>query len=148
MSVLTAHWDVPLDRDAPGTARRAVTAVLSGWGFRDAGWLGAATVVVSELVTNAVRHGGGCVTLRLDADGERVTVSVADGSPEVPRKRDPDSAGGRGIMLIEALSAGWTVDNHEAGKCVRVELPPCPGVRTGVFAGGRAEQLAGGAQSR
>jgi anti-sigma regulatory factor (Ser/Thr protein kinase) len=134
MSALTARLDVPLDRDAPGTARRAVTAVLSGWGFRDVDWLDATAVVVSELVSNAVRHGGGCVDLRLEAIDDQVVVSVADNSPARPRRRVPDESGGRGILLIEALSTGWTVENHPSGKRVRVELPVCPGARTSVSA--------------
>ncbi|WP_433795373.1 ATP-binding protein [Actinoplanes sp. CA-252034] len=126
MSVLTAHLDVPLDRGAPATARRAATAVLAGWGFRNDDWLDAAAVVVSELVTNAVRHGGGCLALHLEAHDERVVVSVADGSSVVPRRRDPDGDGGRGIALIEALSEGWTVENYRGGKRVLVKLVPCP----------------------
>jgi anti-sigma regulatory factor (Ser/Thr protein kinase) len=122
MSELTAYLDVPLDRSAPAAARRAVVAVLEGWGFRNADWLDAAAVVVSELVTNAVRHGGGCISLQLEAHGSRVIVSVADGSSVVPRRRDPDGIGGRGIALIEALSAGWAVENYQGGKRVRVEL--------------------------
>ncbi|MEU4426015.1 ATP-binding protein [Actinoplanes sp. NPDC024001] len=129
MSALTAYLDLPLSRDAPAAARRAVTAVLGGWGFRDPDWLDEAAVVVSELVTNAVRHGGGCVALHVEAHDDVVIVSVADGSSVVPRRRDPDGVGGRGIALIEALSAGWIVQNHEGGKRVRVELLPCPGVR-------------------
>ncbi|GIF05673.1 ATP-binding protein [Actinoplanes siamensis] len=127
MSALTAHLDVPLHHGAPGAARRAVVAVLGGWGFRDPDWLDAAAVVVSELVTNAVRHGGGCVALRVEAHGARVVVSVADGSSVVPRRRDPDDVGGRGLALIEALAVDWTVHNHEGGKQVRVTLQPCPG---------------------
>ncbi|MFC4071055.1 ATP-binding protein [Actinoplanes subglobosus] len=126
MSELTAHLDVPLDRGAPAAARRAVTAVLGGWGFKDADWLDAAAVIVSELVTNAVRHGGGCVALALESHDRRVIVSVADGSSVVPRRRDPDEVGGRGIALIEALSEGWTVENYRGGKRVRVRLVPCP----------------------
>lgn len=126
MSELTAHLDVPLDRGAPAAARRAVTAVLGGWGFKDADWLDAAAVVVSELVTNAVRHGGGCVALALESHDRRVIVSVADGSSVVPRRRDPDDVGGRGIALIEALSEGWTVENYRGGKRVLVRLVPCP----------------------
>ncbi|GIF38349.1 ATP-binding protein [Actinoplanes xinjiangensis] len=126
MSELTAHLDVPLDRAAPAAARRAVTAVLAGWGFRDADWLDAAAVVVSELVTNAVRHGGGCLALHLESHDERVIVSVADGSSVVPRRRAPDNGGGRGIALIEALSEGWSVENYRGGKRVLVELVRCP----------------------
>lgn len=127
MSTLTAHLDVPLHHGAPGAARRAVVAVLGGWGFRDKNWLDAAAVVVSELVTNAVRHGGGLVALSLEAHGEQVVVAVADGSSVVPRRRDPDDVGGRGIALIEALADSWTVRNHEGGKQVRVTLLVCPG---------------------
>ncbi|MEV6305943.1 ATP-binding protein [Actinoplanes sp. NPDC051861] len=125
MSALTAHLDVPLDRGAPASARRAVTAVLGGWGFKDPDWLDGAAVVVSELVTNAVRHGGGCIELQLEAHDGRVVVSVADGSSVVPRRRDPDE-GGRGLALIEAMSCSWTVQNYKGGKRVRVELLPCP----------------------
>ncbi|MFI1996181.1 ATP-binding protein [Actinoplanes sp. NPDC020271] len=126
MSALTARLDVPLHHGAPGAARRAVVAVLGGWGFRNPEWLDAAAVVVSELVTNAVRHGGGCIALHVEAHDQQVVVSVADGSSVVPRRRDPDDVGGRGIALIEALADGWTVHNHEGGKQVRVTLLPCP----------------------
>ncbi|KUL33365.1 ATP-binding protein [Actinoplanes awajinensis] len=128
MSALTAHLDVPLHHGAPGAARRAVVAVLSGWGLSDQDWLDAAAVVVSELVTNAVRYGGGCVALHVEAQDGRVVVSVADGSPVRPRRRDPDDVGGRGIALIEALADSWTVRHHEGGKQVRVALRQCPGL--------------------
>jgi anti-sigma regulatory factor (Ser/Thr protein kinase) len=141
MSALTAHLDVPLDRAAPAAARRAVAAVLRGWGFRDPDWLDGAAVVVSELVTNAVRHGGGCVALHVEAHEGRVVVSVADGSSVVPRRRDPDGVGGRGIALIEALSDGWTVQNYQGGKRVRVELVSCPGARMGDPASARGGGL-------
>ncbi len=127
MSVLTAHLDVPLDKRAPAAARHAVTAALSQWGFRDEDWLAETAVLVSELVSNAVRHGGGCLALHLEAHEGRVVLSVADGSSVVPRRRDPDDAGGRGMALIEALSAGWSVRDHQGGKQVLVELHPCPG---------------------
>jgi anti-sigma regulatory factor (Ser/Thr protein kinase) len=81
-------------------------------------------VVVSELVTNAVLHGGGCVELNLAAHDERVVIAVADGSAVVPRRRDPDQAGGRGLRLIEALAVGWGVHDHEGGKRVWVEMAP------------------------
>ncbi|AEV83339.1 histidine kinase [Actinoplanes sp. SE50] len=135
MSALTAYLDVPLHHGAPGAARRAVVAVLGGWGFDDPDWLDVTAVVVSELVTNAVRHGGGCVALQVEAHDRRVIVSVADGSSVVPRRRDPDGAGGRGIALIEALAEGWTVHNHEGGKQVRVRLVPCPGAGTPMASG-------------
>lgn len=58
MGERTAHFDLPLGPQAPAAARHAVTAVPGGWGFSDRTWLHDAAVVVSELVSNAVRHGG------------------------------------------------------------------------------------------
>jgi anti-sigma regulatory factor (Ser/Thr protein kinase) len=126
MSELAARLDVPLGLAAPGTARRAVRAVLQGWGYHDAEWLDVAAVVTSELITNAVRHGGGCVEFTVESHEGRVVLAVADGSPVAPCRRDPDQAGGRGIAVIEAFSEQWGVHNHEGGKRVWVELPPSP----------------------
>ncbi|WP_320069044.1 ATP-binding protein [Micromonospora sp. RTGN7] len=128
MSDLTAYLDMPLGVHAPTAARRAVTAVLRGWGFRDEEWLEVAAVVTRELVTNAVRYGGGCVEFRIEARQGRVVLSVADTSPALPRHRDPDVDEGRGITLIEASPTRWGVHNYDDGKQVWVELTPCPGV--------------------
>jgi len=127
MSELSARFDVPLGLYAPRMARRAVGAVLTGWGFTDQGWLDDAAIVVSELVTNAVNHGGGGVELGVQAHGDRVTISAADGSSVLPRRREPDDAGGRGLALIEALSVRWGVEDHHGGKRVWIELARCPG---------------------
>jgi anti-sigma regulatory factor (Ser/Thr protein kinase) len=139
MSELTAQLDLPLGVDAPAAARRAVTAVLGGWGFRDPMWLEAAAIVVSELVTNAVRHGGGEVAFAVEAHGERVMLCVADGSSVVPRRREPGGDGGRGLAVIEALAAGWDVRDHQGGKQVRVQLQPYPGPLPTRSGTGRAE---------
>ncbi len=127
MSELTAQLDLPLGVDAPAAARHAIMAVLGGWGFRDERWLAAAAVVVSELVTNAVRHGGGAVAFTVESHDEQVVLCVADGSSVVPRHRDPDDVGGRGLAVIEALSTGWGVRDHQGGKQVWVRLKPYPG---------------------
>jgi anti-sigma regulatory factor (Ser/Thr protein kinase) len=127
MSELSARFDMPLSAYAPRMARRAVGAVLAGWGFTEPEWLDDASILVSELVANAVNHGGGCLELRVQAHGDRVIVSAADGSSVVPRRRSPDDAGGRGLALIEALGAGWGVEDYEGGKRVWIELVRCPG---------------------
>ncbi|WP_203779605.1 ATP-binding protein [Actinoplanes philippinensis] len=127
MSSVTAHFDLPLDGSAPGWARSAVTAVLGGWGLRDPAWLDDAAVVVSELVTNAVRHGGGQIVVDVEAYGRQVIVSVADGSSVVPRPREPDGTGGLGLRIIESLTTRWYVQSYQGGKRVRAELPLSPG---------------------
>lgn len=126
MSELTARFDLPLDPTAPKLARSAVQPVLVSWGFQDTDWLAAAEVLISELVSNAVRHGGGYVSLDVRAHDGRVTLGAADGSGVLPQRRDADTDGGRGILLIEALSERWGVHDHEGGKRVWVELRPHP----------------------
>jgi anti-sigma regulatory factor (Ser/Thr protein kinase) len=126
MSVLTARFDLPLAVKAPAVARQALESVLVGWGFDDQQWIGWALVVVSELVSNAVRHGGGCVAIDVSSHGRRVVIGAADGSAVVPRLRQVDDSGGRGLRMIEALTARWGVDDHEGGKRVWVELRPYP----------------------
>ncbi|UXX94621.1 ATP-binding protein [Streptomyces sp. AD2-2] len=70
---------------------------------------GADTVllVVSELVTNALRHGGGACTLELTAHPDSIEVTVHDDSPKVPRMRTPDLNGGTGGF-------GWPMVNRLA----------------------------------
>ena len=122
------RFEVPAGLHAPGEARRRITDSLRAWGFTEARWLDAVAIVVSELVTNAVQHGtGDSVPVTMVARGRSVQLSVGDGSAVVPRRRRPDDRGGRGLMLIDALSVRWYVQDDGAGKCVHVELRPYPG---------------------
>jgi anti-sigma regulatory factor (Ser/Thr protein kinase) len=80
-----------------------------------------AQLLVSELVTNAVRHGGPPVTVRVECVGvEGLRVSVSDGDPRPPVRRDvdPDSEGGRGVALVDILSDRWGVEAGLPGKTV------------------------------
>lgn len=81
-------------------------------------------LVVSELVTNAVRHAEPPVRLELQATADCVTVAVADGSSAAPVTRDsgPDAEGGRGMSLVEMLSAETGVRPHAPGKTVWATL--------------------------
>ncbi|WP_344514515.1 ATP-binding protein [Dactylosporangium maewongense] len=130
MSPLTAHFDLPISDGAPAIARRAMVSTFAGWGLTDADWIDRAMLAVTELVTNAVRYGGGRVVLALQADERHVTISVADGSAVVPRMpADADTIdrdSGRGIAIIAALAERWGVEDHEGGKRVWVRLPPHP----------------------
>jgi anti-sigma regulatory factor (Ser/Thr protein kinase) len=127
MGELTARFDLPLGAQAPKAARDAISALLASWGFYEPDWLGLARVVVSELVSNAVVHGGGCLSVEVQAHGQQVTIGAADGSPVAPRRREADPAGGgRGMALIEALTTRWGVYDHDGGKYVWAVLPPHP----------------------
>lgn len=120
MAGLNTSIDLPLGEAAPRVARAALRAVLIGWGFADPGWLERAGLVVTELVSNAVRHGGGCLELLVAEHGGRVTVSAADGSGVLPRRSESD--GGRGLILIEAMAEAWGVEDYQGGKRVWVRL--------------------------
>lgn len=76
-------------------------------------------LLVSEAVTNAVRHGAGEeFTVVVLAD---LWIEVWDDSPVLPRRRvaDPDSEGGRGLQLLELCAPGYQVLETTGGKALR-----------------------------
>ncbi|QHZ00228.1 Histidine kinase-, DNA gyrase B-, and HSP90-like ATPase [Streptomyces sp. S4.7] len=86
-------------------------------------------LVVSELVTNALRHGGGRYTLELSAAPDSVTVAVSDPNPAPPRERAPDldgGGGGFGWHMVRRL-AGWLAiapgPGPGPGKTIYAVLP-------------------------
>lgn len=66
-------------------------------------------LMVSELVSNAVEHGTGPVTVQLRAEGVRLRVEIADDAPGAPRRRFvmPGALSGRGLEIVEQLAAAW-----------------------------------------
>ncbi|MFJ5530624.1 ATP-binding protein [Streptomyces sp. NPDC093261] len=129
----SAVFDLPAVPAAPGAARSGVRGLLRRWGT------GAATgdnavLVISELVTNAVLHTASeRVVCRVSSDGHRLRIEVEDQSLSgtVPTRAcpGPDDQGGRGLVLVDALSSGWGVRDapHGSGRVVWAELPPEPG---------------------
>ncbi|WP_371673797.1 ATP-binding protein [Streptomyces sp. NBC_00289] len=85
-----------------------------------------AELLVSELVTNAIRHGTGSPVLRLTWNGRTLRIAVSDLSARRPRPRTADSAepGGFGVRIVEQLTQRWGVTPHHAGKTVWAELSP------------------------
>jgi anti-sigma regulatory factor (Ser/Thr protein kinase) len=100
--------------------RHAVTTALGVWGVqvddRDV-----VALLISEVVTNALRHGSPPVSLRAALRDSRLTVSVDDGSTRPPTQLDDtawDAIGGRGLHLVESLSDHWGVSVNGVGKRV------------------------------
>ncbi|MFD3549174.1 ATP-binding protein [Streptomyces sp. NPDC058655] len=75
-------------------------------------------MVVSELVTNALRHGGGACTMDLAAHPDSVEVAVHDSSPRTPRMRTPDlngGTGGFGWLMVNRLAHTTAVTLYPVG---------------------------------
>ncbi|MFJ6386662.1 SpoIIE family protein phosphatase [Streptomyces sp. NPDC091972] len=114
-------WRVP---EAARHARRFTRRTLRAWGVPEDA-MDTALLVVSELVTNALVHTGGQVRLDLTLIGRRLRVSVADASPRTPAKPTSigwEATGGRGILLVEAVSAAWGSVPVSGGKQVWSEI--------------------------
>jgi len=78
-------------------------------------------LLASELVTNAVRHAATPFEITVDVEPDRVKVAVIDGDPgHGPRVRHPgpDDTNGRGLLLVDQLSAVWGSDRTGSGKAV------------------------------
>jgi anti-sigma regulatory factor (Ser/Thr protein kinase) len=83
-------------------------------------------LLVSELVTNAVVHAASPAVVCLDADLERIKVTVHDRDAERRPslvEAGPLSASGRGVLLVDRLASRWGVEPHRQGKVVWFELP-------------------------
>ena len=88
------------------------------------------TLLVSEMVTNAVLHAGTEVVLRIGHEGTSVRVEVTDGSAAMPgdvRLANDESATGRGMWLVEELADAWGQRSHANGKVVWFEVALEPG---------------------
>jgi anti-sigma regulatory factor (Ser/Thr protein kinase) len=119
---------IPLPEDTSSAARTraAVREALSGWGLSELEPV--ASLVATELVTNAVIHSdSGPTQLLLSLDNTRLRIEVSDGdSTRLPRRlhREVTAEGGRGLALVDALSSAWGTMRPRIGdgKTVWCEL--------------------------
>ncbi|WP_269856848.1 SpoIIE family protein phosphatase [Streptomyces sp. RPT161] len=116
-----ASWQLPSDPAVVSEARVLATRCLEGWGLDDLVFT--AEIIVSELVTNAIRYASGPVQLRLIRQAALI-CEVADSSSTSPRLRHARTTdeGGRGLFLVAQLSRRWGTRYTPEGKIIWAEL--------------------------
>ncbi|PBC81571.1 PAS domain S-box-containing protein [Streptomyces sp. 2224.1] len=120
-----ATWEIPADPSAVGEARRTAARLLREWGLEELGF--STELIVSELVTNAIRHASGPIGLRMIRAGELI-CEVSDASSTTPHLRHARTTdeGGRGLFLIARYAQRWGTRYTAQGKIIWAELPLGP----------------------
>lgn len=104
-------------------ARNMATEACSTWDLPEL--IGPASLVVSELVSNAVEHAGTMMTVRLSRRARYLHIAVRDGSPDEPHLNPPEPLSarrGRGLMLVDHLAVHWGSLPTTDGKVVWATL--------------------------
>lgn len=123
-STVRAHANMRLPHSdrAPRMARAFVAESLQGWHLDD--MIESASLVVSEVVTNAVIHARSDAELVLERTPTALRISVTDrGDGLVRQPGPPGSDGGRGLLIVQQLSTSWGAEPTGTGNCVWAELP-------------------------
>lgn len=117
-----AEWPVPSDPAAVGEVRAAVTRKLAEWGLEELTF--PTELILSELVTNALRYGGSPIQVRLLRDRSLI-CEVYDASSTSPHLRyaTMTDEGGRGLFLVAQLAERWGTRYLPTGKVIWAELP-------------------------
>ncbi|MFI8347949.1 SpoIIE family protein phosphatase [Streptomyces sp. NPDC085596] len=117
-----AQWEVPADPAAVSEIRAKVTRQLADWGLEELTFT--TELILSELVTNAIRYGRGPIGVRL-LRGRSLICEVSDGTTTSPHLRYAASTdeGGRGLFLVAQLSDRWGTRYTPTGKIIWAEQP-------------------------
>jgi PAS domain S-box-containing protein len=115
-------WDLPTDPSVVADARARAARQLADWGLEDI--TDTTELLVSELVTNAIRHAHDPVQLRIILDGV-LSCEVFDGSSSAPQLRRADryDEDGRGLMLVAQLAERWGTRHTGSGKIIWAQQP-------------------------
>ncbi|MET8945102.1 SpoIIE family protein phosphatase [Streptomyces sp. NPDC004542] len=119
-------WQLPQDPAAVAGARKMAGEQLAAWGLTETAFT--TELVVSELVTNAVRYGDSPIVLRLIRDSTLI-CEVSDGSSTAPhlRRARVFDEGGRGLLLVAHVCERWGSRQTSTGKTIWAEQPlPAP----------------------
>ncbi|MCK7627876.1 SpoIIE family protein phosphatase [Streptomyces sp. RS10V-4] len=123
-----AYWYLDPKAQTAGQARRLARRALARWGLDEL--TDQLELLVSEVVTNAVRYAERPVTLRL-LRTDVLRCEVGDDVPQLPRLRNarPSDEGGRGLYLVNRMARRWGATRLSMGKVVWFELSMPPGAR-------------------
>jgi serine phosphatase RsbU (regulator of sigma subunit) len=115
-----AAWDIAPDPAAVATARKKAVARLEEWGLTETAFV--TELIVSELVTNAIRHARPPIQLRLIHD-RNLICEVSDASSTAPHMRRARTfdEGGRGLLLVAQLTRRWGTRPTAEGKTIWTE---------------------------
>ena len=118
----TVELEIPPVSSGIGEARRFTRERLSVWGLD--GVADPAILMISELVTNAILHGGEGAVLKLAMGNLKLRVEVRDASTAMPvvRGYSETATTGRGMIIVDALASSWGTFPVEGGKVVWFEL--------------------------
>ncbi|MEV0416401.1 SpoIIE family protein phosphatase [Streptomyces sp. NPDC050448] len=114
-------WDLPSDPSVVSHARRRTTDQLTAWGLEEASFV--TELLVSELVTNAIRYGEPPIQLRLIHENSTLICEVSDTSSTAPHMRRARTfdEGGRGLLLVAQLAQRWGTRHAPIGKTIWAE---------------------------
>ncbi|MFB8756738.1 SpoIIE family protein phosphatase [Streptomyces nigra] len=117
-----ATWDIPADPALVAPIRKQVVEQIGRWGLSEATFT--AELVVSELVTNAIRYGMRPIRLRLIHDATTLICEVSDTSHTAPhlRRAKTYDEGGRGLLLVAQLTQRWGSRHTADGKTIWAEI--------------------------
>ncbi|MFD9498074.1 SpoIIE family protein phosphatase [Streptomyces sp. NPDC060035] len=115
------EWEVPHDPAAVSRIRTEATRKLEAWGLGEATFT--TELILSELVTNAIRYGDSPISLRLLRDRDSLICEVGDGTSTSPhlRRAAITDEGGRGLFLVAQLSRRWGTRYTDRGKIIWAE---------------------------
>lgn len=117
-----AEWEVPGEASAVSRVRNAGAAQLAAWGLEEISFT--TELILSELITNAIRYGSAPVRVRLLRD-RTLICEVSDGSSTSPHLRYAATTdeGGRGLFLVAQYADRWGTRYTDRGKVIWAELP-------------------------
>ncbi|OEU90732.1 histidine kinase [Streptomyces abyssalis] len=115
-----AEWDVESDPSAVSGVRNAVSSQLAEWGLEEQGFV--TELILSELITNAIRYGTGPIKVRLLHD-RALICEVSDHSSTSPHLRHAATTdeGGRGLFLVAQFAERWGTRYTKDGKVIWTE---------------------------